>query len=88
MLQMMQIWMMVIFVEPQAKHLRGLELEKGVGASELVGRMEQAGAHPLHHSVIGGWVTPHLLRLTSFLDLFSWDISQKKHKCVTIPPQR
>ena len=56
MLQMMQIWMMVIIVEPQAKHLRGLELEKGVGASELVGRMEQAGAHPLHHSVIGGLV--------------------------------
>lgn len=36
----------------QAKHLRSLELEHGMGAAELVGRMEQAGAHPLHHSVI------------------------------------
>ena len=87
MLQMMQIWMMVIIVEPQAKLLRGLELEKGVGASELVGRMEQAGAHPLHHSVIGGWLIPHLPRLTSFFALFSWDISQR-HKCISVPLQR
>ena len=40
-------------IEVQAKHLRSLELEHGVGAAELVGRMEEAGAHPLHHSVIG-----------------------------------
>ena len=48
---------MVILMEPQAKHLRSLELDHGEVASELVGRMERAGAHPLHHSVIGGWVT-------------------------------
>ena len=45
---------MLMLIELQAKHLRSLELEHdGVGAAELVSRMEQAGAHPLHHSVIG-----------------------------------
>ena len=49
--------MIVILMEAQAKHLRSLEVDHGVGASELVGKMELAGAHTLHHSVIGGWVT-------------------------------
>ena len=42
-----------MLVEIQAKHLRNLELEREMGAAEVVGRMEEAGAHPLHHSVIG-----------------------------------
>ena len=44
---------MLMLIKLQAKHLRNLELEHEMGAAELVGRMEEAGAHPLVHSVIG-----------------------------------
>ena len=53
-------FIMLMLIKLQAKHLQSLELEHEMGAAEFVGRMEQDGAHPLHHSI------PSLVGLPSY----------------------
>ena len=63
----------------QARRLRALELEPVATADlpALVTRLEDLGAHPLHHSVIGAWLLPPSLSLLAVKQRYVEEICQQ-----------